>query len=468
MTKPFQGTINIDDRDSVPDWEPYLQPVAPEGAPNVLYIVLDDVGFSAMEPWGGLIETPNINRLAATGLTYTNWHTTALCSPTRSSLLTGRNHTTNGMACIAEATSGLPERERPHPVRVRDDRRGARRARLEHLHARQVAPRGRRRDEHGVDEAQLAGRPRLRALLRLPRRRDQPVVSRPGLRQPPGRPAGDAGGRLPPHDRPDRQGDRVHQGREGDRARQAVLHVLLPRRDPRPAPRPEGVDREVQGQVRHGLRAVPRAGLRAAEADGDLPRGRGADAAQPLRRGDERRRQAVEPGRRRPAVGLALGRREAAVLPHGRGVRRLPLAHRPRDRPPARLPRGVGSAREHDRRPRLRQRRQRRGRARTARSTRTSSSTASPTTSRRTCSTSTSSARPRPTTTTRWAGPGRSTRRSRCGSATTSRAASPTRWSSRGRRASSAPGELRHQFLHATDVVPTMYDLLGDRAARRS
>ncbi len=108
MTKPFKGTINVDDRDSTPDWEPYLQPVAPEGAPSVLYIVLDDVGFSAMEPWGGLIETPNIKELAASGLTYTNWHTTALCSPTRSSLLTGRNHTTNGMACIAEATSGFP------------------------------------------------------------------------------------------------------------------------------------------------------------------------------------------------------------------------------------------------------------------------------------------------------------------------------------------------------------------------
>ena len=85
-----------------------MQPVAPPGAPSVLYIVLDDTGFSAMEPWGGLIETPNINGLAETGLTYTNWHTTALCSPTRSSLLTGRNHTTNGMACIAEATSGFP------------------------------------------------------------------------------------------------------------------------------------------------------------------------------------------------------------------------------------------------------------------------------------------------------------------------------------------------------------------------
>jgi arylsulfatase len=108
MSKTFKGVINIDDRDSIPDWEPYLQPVAPPGSPSVLYIVLDDVGFSAMEPWGGLIETPNINRLAANGLTYTNWHTTALCSPTRSSLLTGRNHTTNGMACIAEATTGFP------------------------------------------------------------------------------------------------------------------------------------------------------------------------------------------------------------------------------------------------------------------------------------------------------------------------------------------------------------------------
>ena len=108
MTKTFKGVINIDERDSIPDWDPYVQPVAPPGAPSVLYIVLDDVGFSAMEPWGGLIETPNINRLAENGLTYTNWHTTALCSPTRSSLLTGRNHTTNGMACIAEATTGFP------------------------------------------------------------------------------------------------------------------------------------------------------------------------------------------------------------------------------------------------------------------------------------------------------------------------------------------------------------------------
>ena len=108
MTRRFQGVVNIDIKDSTPDWAPFTQPIAEVGAPNVLYVVLDDVGFSAMEPFGGLIETPNIKRVADAGLTYTNFHTTALCSPTRSCLLTGRNHTTNGMGCITEATSGFP------------------------------------------------------------------------------------------------------------------------------------------------------------------------------------------------------------------------------------------------------------------------------------------------------------------------------------------------------------------------
>src|SRR6476659_11132410 len=105
MPKQFKGTVNIDIKDSFPDWGPYTQPTAAAGAPNVLYIVLDDVGFSAMEPFGGLIQTPNIKRIVDAGLTYTNFHTTALCSPTRSCLMTGRNHTTNGMACITEAAS---------------------------------------------------------------------------------------------------------------------------------------------------------------------------------------------------------------------------------------------------------------------------------------------------------------------------------------------------------------------------
>ena len=108
MSEPFRGTINVDIRDSVPDWAPFEPPKAPEGAANVVYIVLDDVGFSAMSSYGGPIETPNIDRIAADGIRYTQWHTTALCSPTRSCLLTGRNHTRNSMACITEAAVGFP------------------------------------------------------------------------------------------------------------------------------------------------------------------------------------------------------------------------------------------------------------------------------------------------------------------------------------------------------------------------
>ena len=81
MSKPFKGTVNIDIRDSTPDWEPYQQPQAPDGAPNVLFIVWDDTGFGALEPFGGPIEVPTMKRLADNGLSYTQFHTTALCSP---------------------------------------------------------------------------------------------------------------------------------------------------------------------------------------------------------------------------------------------------------------------------------------------------------------------------------------------------------------------------------------------------
>ena len=108
MSKRFNGIVNVDIRDSVPDWSPFEAPVAPDGAPNVVYIVLDDVGFSALGSYGGPIETPNIDRIVGDGLRYTQMHTTALCSPTRSCLLTGRNHTRNSMACITEAAIGFP------------------------------------------------------------------------------------------------------------------------------------------------------------------------------------------------------------------------------------------------------------------------------------------------------------------------------------------------------------------------
>ncbi|MCZ6802485.1 MAG: sulfatase-like hydrolase/transferase [Proteobacteria bacterium] len=108
MTEEFNGTINLDIRDSVPDWRPYTEPKAKEGSPNILYIVMDDTGFASWDIYGGKIKMPNLMRIAAKGLVYTSFHTTALCSPTRSSLLNGRNATSNGMSCIEEATAGFP------------------------------------------------------------------------------------------------------------------------------------------------------------------------------------------------------------------------------------------------------------------------------------------------------------------------------------------------------------------------
>lgn len=108
MPDEFRGKIELDIRDSTPDWGPYLPPKAPEGSPNVLMIVWDDIGYGTMDMYGGPVETPNMRRIADAGVRYANFHTTALCSPTRASLLTGRNATSNGMATIAEFSAGFP------------------------------------------------------------------------------------------------------------------------------------------------------------------------------------------------------------------------------------------------------------------------------------------------------------------------------------------------------------------------
>jgi arylsulfatase len=104
----FGGKIALDVRDSVADWTPYELKKAPEGAPNILFVLYDDTGLGAWSPYGGRINMPTLDRLAANGITYTQWHTTALCSPTRSTLLTGRNHHLNGMASITETADGFP------------------------------------------------------------------------------------------------------------------------------------------------------------------------------------------------------------------------------------------------------------------------------------------------------------------------------------------------------------------------
>jgi arylsulfatase A-like enzyme len=108
MAKDFKGIINVDVRDSIPDWDAFAAPTAPDGAPNVLVILYDDTGLAAWSPFGGGIAMPTLQKLADNGLRYSQWHTTALCSPTRSIFLTGRYHHQNGMACIAEGSIGFP------------------------------------------------------------------------------------------------------------------------------------------------------------------------------------------------------------------------------------------------------------------------------------------------------------------------------------------------------------------------
>ena len=102
----FPGVIGRTFDVSTPAWPKPLR--AAEGAPNVLFIILDDTGFGQLGCFGSPIKTPNLDRLAQNGLAYTNMHTTALCSPTRTCVLTGRNHHSNAMACITEASTGYP------------------------------------------------------------------------------------------------------------------------------------------------------------------------------------------------------------------------------------------------------------------------------------------------------------------------------------------------------------------------
>ena len=231
---------------------------------------------------------------------------------------------------------------------------------------------------------------------------------------------------------------------------------------PHHAPK-EWIDK-YKGRFDDGLRGDARADPGPSEGAGHRPRRHRAAADQPDRHARDAhraRRQPVPGAGRHPAVGLAVRRRAAAVRADGRGLRRLPLARRPPDRAAARLPRGDRPAREHDGHRRLGQRRQRRGRPERLGQRDEVRRTASPTTSRRTSRCSTSSAARRPTTTTPTAGRWRSTRRSRCGSATSSTA---------GRRdpciiswpaGIKARGEIRDQYHHAIDLVPTVLDVLG-------
>jgi hypothetical protein len=102
----FGGVIKESALDSTPWWPPRVVP--PKGAPNILLIMTDDQGYGVSSTFGGVIPTPALDRVAKEGLRYTQFHSTALCSPTRAALITGRNHHSAGFGIIGELSTGYP------------------------------------------------------------------------------------------------------------------------------------------------------------------------------------------------------------------------------------------------------------------------------------------------------------------------------------------------------------------------
>ena len=103
---PFGGKIGDTAAQSKPFWPPRIAP--PKGAPNVLLIMTDDAGYGVASTFGGVIPTPSLDRIAQNGLRYTNFNSTALCSPTRAALITGRNHHSAGFGVVSEQATGYP------------------------------------------------------------------------------------------------------------------------------------------------------------------------------------------------------------------------------------------------------------------------------------------------------------------------------------------------------------------------
>ena len=102
----FGGEIGLDVKESKPFWPPRVVP--PKGAPNILLIMTDDLGYGVSSTFGGVIPTPTLDRVAKAGLRYTHFHSTSLCSPSRAALLTGRNHHSVGFGVLDEQSTGYP------------------------------------------------------------------------------------------------------------------------------------------------------------------------------------------------------------------------------------------------------------------------------------------------------------------------------------------------------------------------
>jgi len=274
----FPGRIGRTYAESEPAFPVPAQ--APPGAPNILYVVIDDLGFGACDTFGGLIETPHITRLANNGLRYVNFHTTALCSPTRACLLTGRNHHSVGMANITEFATGFPG----YDARQKADKAAI--GAMLHQHGYTSYALGKWHNTPSEEtgpagpfdrwpDGPLFGFDRFYGFLGGDSNQWFPKLyaGRTPIDQP----------RLPKEgyhlseDLVDKAIEMIssHASLQPDRA---VVHLSRVRCVPRAAPRLEVVGRHVSRPVRHGLGRVPRAGARPPEGARGRARERGARA----------------------------------------------------------------------------------------------------------------------------------------------------------------------------------------------
>ena len=276
----FKGKIGRTTANSKPDFPQPIQP--PAGAPNILLIMTDDVGFGASSAFGGPIPTPTLEALAAKGIKYNEFNTTALCSPTRAALLTGRDQHKAHQGIIMERSLGYPGYDSLMPKStgtIAEILRG---------NGYSTAWFGKNHNVPGWQSSaagrSTCGRPDWASTISTASSAATPTsgirrCSRTRRRSSQGKADRRREGELQPRCRSGGSGDPLDRAAAFTGAQQAVLRLLRARRHARAPSRAEGLDREVQGPVRSGLGQAPRGNVRATEGARNHPAGRDPDAA---------------------------------------------------------------------------------------------------------------------------------------------------------------------------------------------
>ena len=326
------GVTMYDAKSPDTKYPPIEQLRPPKGAPNVLIVLIDDCGFGATSTFGGPIPTPTADRLAKNGLRYNRFHTTALCSPTRQALLTGRNHHSVNMGGICEIataapgyTSVLPKSKAPLAMTLKlNGYSTAQFGKCHEVPVWQTSPLG------PFDQWPTGGGGFEYFYGFIGGETNQWYPAIYDGTMPMEQEKTPEEGYHFTEDMTDKAIGWIRSA-EGAHARQAVLHLLRARRHARAASRAEGVDRQVQGQVRRRLGQGAGGDVRPPEEAGGHSRRRGAHQA-----------AGGNPRLRRHAGG-------AQADPRARdgSLRRVPRTHRPSRRPAGRFARGPRDPRRH-------------------------------------------------------------------------------------------------------------------------